>query len=121
MRYIIAMYYTSVTSIHTTLSYELVLLLLVCVSVVLIISPEIFIACVAIITIQMVPLIATNASIDHISFITCLITPTSTILIISPMITFITTILIVSLLVISVSTILTTSLTISITTILTSS
>ena len=63
-------------------------------------------------------LIDTDAYIDPISFIICLITPTSIILIISPMITFISTVLIISLMIISTSTILATSLTISISTIL---
>ena len=70
------MYYTSVINIHTTPSNELVLFWLVCVSVALMISPEVFTIYVATITMKMVPLIATNASIDLISFIICLITTT---------------------------------------------
>ena len=86
------MYYTSVINIHTTPSNDLVLFWLLCVSVVLMISPEVFTIYVAI-TIKMVFFIDTDASTDSISFIICLITRTSTILI-SPMITFISTILI---------------------------
>ena len=112
------MYYTSCINIHATPSNELVLFWLLCFGVVLMISPEVFTVYVAIITIKMVPLIATDASIDLVSFITYLITFTSTILIISSMITFISTILIMSLMIISTSTILATNLTISISTIL---
>ena len=112
------MYYTSRINIHTTPSNELVLFWLLCVSVVLMISPEVFTLYVAIITIKMVSLIATDASINLVPFITYLITFPSTILIISSMITFISTILIKSLMIISPSTILTTNLTISISTIL---
>ena len=114
------MYYTSVINIHTTPSNELVLFRLVCVSVILMISPKVITIYVATITSKMVRLIATDASIDPISFITCLITPTSTLMIISPMITFISTILIISLMIISIFIILVISLMIiSISTILT--
>ena len=117
--------YCSAVNIHTTPSNELVLLWLLCVSVVLIISPEVFTKYVAIITIKLVSLIATNASTDPIPFIICLITSTSTTLIFSPMITFISTILmvsmiisiyilIISLMIISMSTILAISMIISI-------
>ena len=77
------MYYTSVISNHTTPYNELVLFWLLYVIFVLMISPEVFIIYLAIITIKMVPFIATDASIDPITFIICLITPTSTILIIN--------------------------------------
>ena len=94
------MYYTSVINIHTTPSNDLVLFWLLCVSVALMISPEVFTIYVATIAIKMVPLITTDASIDPISFIICLITSISAILIISSMITFISTILIISLMII---------------------
>ena len=110
------MYYTSIINIHTPPSNELVWFWLVCVSVVLMISPEVFTIYGATSTIKMVPLIATNASIDPISFIICLITPTSTIMIISPMITFISTILMINLMIISISIILIISMIISIST-----
>ena len=100
----------SVINIHATPSNELVLFWLVCVSVVLMISPKVFTIYVATITIKMFPLIATNASIDPISFIICLITPASTIMIISPIITFMSTTLIISLMIISISIILIISL-----------
>ena len=110
------MYYTRVINIHTIPSNELVWFWLLCVSVVLMILPEIFTIYVVNITIKMMPLIATDASNDPTSFIICLTTPTSTIPIISPMITSISTVLIISLIIISRSTILTTSLTIIIST-----
>ena len=120
------MYYTSVINIHTTPSNGLVLFWLLHVGVVLMISPEVFTIYVSIITIKMVFFIATGASTDSRSFIICLITPISTILIISLMITFISTILIfsmtisisivviISLMIISISTILTIIMIISI-------
>ena len=61
------MYYTSVINIHTTPFNELVLFWLLCVSVVLMISPKVFTIYILTITIKMVSLIATNASIDPIS------------------------------------------------------
>ena len=96
IRYIIPTYYTSIININTTPSNELVVFWLLRVSVVLMISPEVFAIYVAIITIKMVSFIATDASADLISFTICLFTCTSTILIISTMITFISTTLIVS-------------------------
>ena len=104
------MYYASVINNHTTPCNELVWFWLLFVSLVLMISPEVFAFYVATIIIRMMPLIATDVSIDPISFIICSITPTSTILIISTMITSISTILIISLMIISISTILTISL-----------
>ena len=124
------MYYTSVINIHTTPSNELVLFRLLFVSVVLMISAEVFTIYVAIIIIKMVSLNAIDVSIDLISCIVYLITPTSTILIVSPMIAFVSTILIISmiisiyiiliisLMIIPISTILTISMIISISTIL---
>ena len=114
------MFYTSVINIHTTPSNELVLFWLLRVSVVLMISLEVF-------TIysyhyyKMASFIATGACTDPISFSVCLITCTSTILIISPMIMFISTtwivsmiisiyILIIILMIISISTLLTISM-----------
>ena len=118
IRYIITMYNTSVINIHTTPSNELVLFWLLCVSVVLMISPKVFTIYILTITIKMVSLIATNASIDPISFIIYLITPTSTMLIISSMITLISAILKISLMITSISTKLIISMIISISIIL---
>ena len=112
------MYYTSVINIHTTPFNELVLFWLLCVSVVLMISPKVFTIYILTITIKMVSLIATNASIDPISFIIYLITPTSTMLIISSMITLISAILKISLMITSISTKLIISMIISISIIL---
>ena len=89
------MCYTSIINIHTTPSNKLILFWLLCVSVALMISPDVFTIYVANITI-MTPLIATHESIDPIFFIICSITPISIILIISSMITSIFTILIIA-------------------------
>ena len=51
------MYYTNVINIHMTPSNELILFWLLCVSVVLMISPEVFTIYVATINIKVMPLI----------------------------------------------------------------
>ena len=112
IRYIITLSYTSVINVHTTPSKELVWFWMLFVNDVLIIFPR-----------RIISLIVTDASIDPTPFIICSITPTSTILITSPMIMSISTILIFitilihidihSLIIISISTILTISLIIS--------
>ena len=99
VRYIITMYYTSIININTTPSSELVLLWLLCQCFSDDFPWTIYHIYVAIITKKMVSFIATNVSADPISFSICLITPTSTILFISPMITLIYTMLIVSMII----------------------
>ena len=93
------MCYTSVITIHTTPSNELVLFWLLRVSIVLMISREIFTIYVIIITIKVMSVIATDAPNDPTSFIISLNTSTSTILIASSMIMFISVILIVSMII----------------------
>ena len=58
------MYYTSVINIHTTPSNELVWFWLLCVSVALVVSLEVFTIYAATITIKIMTLIATNALIE---------------------------------------------------------